>query len=63
MHPSTTFLNKLYPDGPWLLTALPVPKDHPQKKSPPSKTFYPGQEANVVEWLDSMSGGDFNFYF
>tara|TARA_R110002167_G_C12707228_1_gene655129 strand:- start:27283 stop:29673 length:2391 start_codon:yes stop_codon:yes gene_type:complete len=63
MHPATEFLNKLYPQGPWLLTALPVEADHPKKKSPPTQTFMPGQEANVVSWLKDMEGGAFNFYF
>lgn len=63
MHPATEFLTKLYPQGPWLLTALPVESDHPKKKSPPTQTFLPGQEANVVAWLKEMEGGAFNFYF
>ena len=63
MHPAVEFLTKLYPNGPWLLTALPVERDHPLKKSPPTQTFLPGQEANVVSWLKSMEGGEFNFYF
>ena len=63
MHPSTEFLNKLYPEGPWLLTAIPVERSHEMSKSPPTQTFYPGQEANVVQWLKSMEGGEFNFYF
>lgn len=63
MHPSVEFLTKMYPQGPWLLTALPVERDHPAKKSPPTQTFLPGQEANVVEWIKGMEGGAFNFYF
>ena len=63
MHPSVDFLTKMYPEGPWLLTALPVAANHADKKSPPTQTFFPGQEANVVSWLKSMEGGEFNFYF
>lgn len=57
------FLRHLQPEGPWLLTAIPVDRAHPDSKAPPTRTFVPGEDAAVVEWLDSRAGGEFNYYF
>lgn len=54
------FLTFMYPEGPWLLTAIPVERTT-ESQSPPTRTFYPGD--NVSEWLENYAGGGYNFYF
>lgn len=43
---SLRFLRLIYPDGPWKLTAISV-----DKKSIDSRTFDPGDEADLLNWL------------
>ncbi len=43
---SVEFLKLIYPDGPWKLTSISV-----DKKSIDSRTFDPGEEADVLAWL------------
>lgn len=50
----------MYPEGPWLLTAIPVERSE-ESPSPPTRTFYPGDD--VAEWMQQYYGGDYNFYF
>jgi hypothetical protein len=51
----------MYPQGPWLLTAIPVER----KSGLPTntQTFYPKDAARVDSWISDLDNGDFNFYF
>ena len=67
---SVQFLQWAHPQGPWLLTAIPVSRQHPQATSPPSRTFMPGEEEAVEAWIreyadqqDSDGNGIFNLYW
>ncbi|WP_065754083.1 VapE domain-containing protein [Bradyrhizobium paxllaeri] len=51
------FLRKLYPDGPWLLTAIRV--DPPGIQT---RTFSPKNEGACLDWLKSRNG-ERNIYF
>jgi hypothetical protein len=55
------FLRCLQPDGPWLLVAI-----HPFLDVRAGKiarvAFYPGQERELHEWIDSLQG-DRNLYY
>jgi len=53
------FLEFMYPDGPWLLSALPTERS--SGLPPEARTFFPGDD--VTGWLERFSGGTYNFYF
>ncbi|SRR6266851_4143424 len=49
---SVAFLKMALPLGQWQLTAI-----DPEKKKPPvTRTFYPGQEQALLDWLDLYNG-------
>jgi hypothetical protein len=52
-----TFLKKVYPDGPWPLTAI-----KPDKKGIQTRTFYPATEAECLKWLEQYNG-KWNLYW
>ncbi len=56
---SVEFLKFLYPEGPWLLTAIPV--DRAAKLQTVTNTF--GPDDDVAHWLKQYGGGTYNFYF
>src|SRR5882672_6831954 len=45
------FLKLVYPDGPWVLTAI-----RPESKAIDTKTFYPATETALLDWLDNYNG-------
>ncbi len=45
------FLRKVYPDGPWVLTAI-----HPDRKAIETRTFRPATEADCLAWLTRYNG-------
>jgi hypothetical protein len=47
------FLKKVYPDGPWVVTAI-----HPDRKAKAieTKTFGPASEAALLGWIDNYNG-------
>jgi Mesyanzhinovviridae DNA primase len=51
------FLIKMYPEGPWALTAI-----APDKKFIETRTFGPSSEIALVEWLETHNGFR-NLYF
>jgi hypothetical protein len=51
------FLRRLYPEGPWALTAI-----APDKKFIETRTFYPASESELFDWLESHNGFR-NLYF
>jgi len=51
------FLTKVYPNGPWVLTAI-----RTDRKAIETKTFYPVQEQELLSWLKSYNG-DRNLYW
>lgn len=51
------FLKLVYPDGPWVLTAI-----RTDRKAIDTKTFRPAQEAELNAWL-KMYNGDRNIYW
>ena len=58
---SVEFLTHLYPEGPWVLTALQVDPPEGKRKEAPTETFYPGDD--VAAWLRKYEGGTHNIYF
>jgi hypothetical protein len=59
--PTVEFLTYMYPEGPWLLTAIPV-----ERKSglhTDSHTFYPKDAKRIDKWLKDLDDGTYNFYF
>jgi hypothetical protein len=52
-----SFLERLYPDGPWALTAIPT-----DRKATETRTFYPKDVAELEDWLKSFNG-KWNLYF
>jgi hypothetical protein len=57
---AVAFLEFMYPEGPWLLTAIPVERTD-ESGAPPTKTFFPGDD--VAGWMAQYYGGGYNFYF
>lgn len=59
--PAVEFLTYMYPEGPWLITAIPVER----KSGLPTntQTFYPKDAARLDTWLADLDNGDFNWYF
>jgi hypothetical protein len=56
---SVDFLKKVYPDGPWMLTAI-----RTDRKAIETKTFRPAAETECREWLERMgNAGDRNLYW
>lgn len=56
------FLRFMYPEGPWVLTAIPVERPEGERqKAPPTETFYPGDD--VAAWLRKYEGRTHNFYW
>jgi len=51
----------MYPQGPWLLTAIPVERKSGLPTN--SRTFYPKDASLVGTWLTDLDNGEFNFYF
>jgi len=51
------FLKQVYPDGPWLLTAI-----RPDPKAIETKTFYPEDMPVLLAWLNKCNGG-WNVYW
>lgn len=51
------FLKKWNPTGPWVLTAISL-----DKKSIPTRTFYPKDEEALTKWLEEYNG-ERNIYF
>lgn len=51
------FLYKLYPQGPWALTAI-----APDKKFIETRTFGPSTEEGLIDWLE-LHNGQRNLYF
>lgn len=45
------FLKRVYPEGPWCLTAV-----HPDKKGIDTQTFYPANEEACMEWILEYNG-------
>lgn len=45
------FLKKVYPEGPWVLTAIRI-----DKKAIDTKTFRPATEGQLTEWLKAYNG-------
>src|SRR5688500_20235441 len=45
------FLRKVYPEGPWVLTAI-----RTDKKAIDTKTFRPSTEAALLDWLKQYNG-------
>ena len=41
-----SFLGRLYPEGPWVLTAIPI-----EQRTTVTKTFIPGEDAHLTKWL------------
>lgn len=53
------FLTKVYPNGPWVLTAI-----RNDKKGTDTKTFRPHQQKALSDWLtEQAKTGDTNFYW
>src|SRR5882672_3843517 len=52
-----SFLKMVYPDGPWLLSAI-----RPDRKSIDTKTFHPESEAELRAWLQ-LHNGERNCYW
>lgn len=50
------FLRWLYPNGPWLMTAI-----NTEQTETPSRTFHPGQEDQFAQWLERNY--DRNIYY
>lgn len=48
---AVAFLKLVYPDGPWVVTAI-----HPERKGIDTKTFRPDSEAALLGWLDNYNG-------
>lgn len=55
---SLDFLEKVYPDGPWCLTAI----DPEKKKGPETRTFYPSNKDKLLTWL-ALHSGTRNLYW
>lgn len=55
---SVDFLSKVYPEGPWCLTAI----DPEKKKKPETRTFYPATKDRLLTWL-SLHSGHRNLYW
>ena len=45
------FLRKVYPDGPWVLTAI-----RPDRKAIDTRTFHPATQNKCLEWLAGFNG-------
>lgn len=59
--PAVEFLTYMYPEGPWLLTAIPV--ERKSGLSTNTQTFYPKNTKRLNTWIKKLDNGDFNFYF
>lgn len=53
------FLRWLYPQGPWALTAI----YQDQNQTCPTRTFRPGQEEALVEWVEEHNQKAWNIYY
>ena len=52
------FLQRFYPDGAWILSSIPLKGDKIE-----AKTFYPGEEDHLKEWVREKQINKCNMYF
>jgi hypothetical protein len=57
------FLRALYPEGPWIVTAIhpDQPEDSPQKIN--NQVFGPGTHGDFAAWLDRLNPAGYNIYY
>lgn len=54
---AVSFLGEVQPTGPWALTAI-----HPDRIGTETNTFYPGEEQQMLDWIETRNGVK-NLYF